>query len=313
MDTSDSEYFESADEDLEQDSNTLKKGKKTVSERPPTPDVIEIKTTERLTKDEEGSTRRQAVEKGGKPSNVEEEEQGTKTQVVVKEDKPRNIEKAEKLSNTKEEESFDTKEEERSTERQVVTISEKEEPHHVEERDNLWDDSELDWGKEAEWENLDHIEETAAPERPEPTETVSSSWGSWGSWNVSSIISTATSSVSTLTQNISTALETGIGVPDPEELAKIDSEVAKEINDESNSGGFAFGNLVMGVSHLTKLVESTGTKVISGGLDTLESIGKKTMQVLQEGDPGLKKKRAFLTIEQDKPVLSQVFFILINY
>lgn len=53
-------------------------------------------------------------------------------------------------------------------------------------------------------------------------------------------------------------------------------------------------------------IDFLGTKVISGGLDTLESIGKKTMEVLQEGDPGLKKKKAFLKIDQDKPVLSQI-------
>ena len=61
-----------------------------------------------------------------------------------------------------------------------------------------------------------------------------------------------------------------------------------------------------GVSSITKLVESTGSKVITGGLDTLETIGKKTMEVLQEGDPGLKKKRAFFKNEMDKPVLSQM-------
>lgn len=45
---------------------------------------------------------------------------------------------------------------------------------------------------------------------------------------------------------------------------------------------------------------------MSGGLDTLEAIGKKTMEVLQEGDPGLKKKRAFFINESDKPNLSQI-------
>lgn len=49
-----------------------------------------------------------------------------------------------------------------------------------------------------------------------------------------------------------------------------------------------------------------GTKVIAGGLDTLETIGKKTMEVLQDGDPGLAKKKALLGLDTDKPVLSQV-------
>lgn len=69
---------------------------------------------------------------------------------------------------------------------------------------------------------------------------------------------------------------------------------------------FGFNDLLSGVSSITKLVETTGSKVISGGLETLETIGKKTMQVLQEGDPGLKKKRAFFLNESDKPILSQM-------
>lgn len=45
---------------------------------------------------------------------------------------------------------------------------------------------------------------------------------------------------------------------------------------------------------------------MTGGLDTLEAIGKKTMEVLQDGDPGLKKKRAFFMNESEKPNLSQI-------
>lgn len=152
-----------------------------------------------------------------------------------------------------------------------------------------------------------------------------SSWGGWSNWGVTSILSTATQGVSTLTsqvsQGLSTVLESGIGVPDPEELARInrqeqnDNERTAVCENNNPSSGFGFGNLVSGVSQITKIagvsqitkiVESTGTRVISSGLDTLETIGKKTMEVLQEGDPGLKKKRAFLQINQEKPVLSQL-------
>ena len=41
-----------------------------------------------------------------------------------------------------------------------------------------------------------------------------------------------------------------------------------------------------------------------GGLDTLEVIGRKAMDVIQEGDPGLRRKRGFLL--NKKPNLSQV-------
>ncbi|GJQ65404.1 hypothetical protein Trydic_g7514 [Trypoxylus dichotomus] len=141
-----------------------------------------------------------------------------------------------------------------------------------------------------------------------------SNWGSWSSWGLSSVLNTATSLTSQVSQGITNVLETGIGAPDPAELARInkmEKEKIKAIGTTTNEKehlerpilGFGLGNLVQGV---TKLVETTSTKVISGGLDTLETIGKKTMEVLQENDPGLKRKRAFLKLDDDKPILSQV-------
>lgn len=175
--------------------------------------------------------------------------------------------------------------------------------------ENLWDDDDG-------WEPLEKPEE-----KPKDSE---SGWGGWGSWGVTSLINTASQGVSTLTthvsQGLSTVLETGIGIPDPEEMARInkmqsekciekdDEQIQAHISDNSPSTtvGFGLGNFVSGVSQLTKFVESTGTKVITGGLDTLEAIGKKTVEVLQEGDPGLKKKRAFLKLDSGKPNLSQM-------
>ena len=59
-----------------------------------------------------------------------------------------------------------------------------------------------------------------------------------------------------------------------------------------------------GVSSLTSVVQSTGKELMSGGLDALEFIGKKTMNVLAEGDPGLRQKREKLAGKG--PSLSQV-------
>lgn len=131
----------------------------------------------------------------------------------------------------------------------------------------------------------------------------------WDMWDISSMLSTATQSVSTLTNHVShglsSVLESGMGVPKPEELARMNVTEQKEllekheeeqerVEDEEKqptTAGipFGLGNLVSGVSQITKMVETTGNKVILGGLDTLETIGKKTMEVLQDGDPGLKK------------------------
>ncbi|XP_050355557.1 protein FAM114A2 [Nymphalis io] len=191
-----------------------------------------------------------------------------------------------------------------------------------------WDDFD-DWGddsninKESQEAKKHQQQDKAqtAVDRPAP-QPKSEGWG-WG-WGVDSLLSSATAGISNLTtqvsQGISTVLETGIGAPDPEELARksvknyeskpksAENEEIESTEEKSNrnvnDSAFQFGSLLSGV---TKFVESTGTKVIVGGLDTLETIGKKTMEVLQDGDPGLAKKRAMLGLDPgDKPVLSQV-------
>ncbi|XP_075982174.1 protein FAM114A2 [Anticarsia gemmatalis] len=210
-------------------------------------------------------------------------------------------------------------------------------------QDTGWDDFD-DWGQDDNADNAPktsppHTTATAAKPQPQQTQpdirevtdrlaaasTGGSGWG-WG-WSVDSLLSSATAGISNITsqvsQGLSTVLETGIGAPDPEELARMKvKEREEEVkastpnnvpteerpveSDESKATGdaFQFGSLLSGV---TKFVESTSTKVISGGLDTLETIGKKTMEVLQDGDPGLAKKRALLGLGAgDKPVLSQV-------
>lgn len=41
-------------------------------------------------------------------------------------------------------------------------------------------------------------------------------------------------------------------------------------------------------------LSSQGKTVITGGLDALEFIGKKTMDVIAEGDPGFKKTKGLI-------------------
>lgn len=180
--------------------------------------------------------------------------------------------------------------------------------------ENMWDNED--------WDDFDDLNVGNKDERSCENQSSNASWSGWGNWGVTSLLTTATQGVSTLTnqvsQGLNTVLESGMGIPNPEDLAKIHHEEAKQVTNSNdcqerdskeNSSSFVFGNLgnlVSGVTNITKFVESTSTKVIAGGLDTLETIGKKTMEVLQEGDPGLKKKRAFLKLDQDKPILSQI-------
>ncbi|CAH1634744.1 unnamed protein product [Spodoptera littoralis] len=211
-------------------------------------------------------------------------------------------------------------------------------------QDTGWDDFD-DWGEDDTSTNVQKPEPKPVQAKPQPAQSqkpepniqevtdrlaaASTGGGGWGwGWSVDSLLSSATAGISTITsqvsQGISTVLETGIGAPDPEELArrsvktnetKTDRsapapeadkrpETGSEQEASAGDAAFPFGSLLSGV---TKFVETTGTKVIHGGLDTLETIGKKTMEVLQDGDPGLAKKRAMLGLGAgDKPVLSQV-------
>lgn len=135
-----------------------------------------------------------------------------------------------------------------------------------------------------------------------------SSWGVWKPWGgiVSSVFTAASEGVTTIT----TFIESGIGAPDPETLVKINKEKNninienvrddQSIKSNKNQDGIpSLGNLVSGVTNI-------GNKVITGGLDTLEGIGKKTMNILQENDPLLLQKRKFMGLESERPILSQV-------
>ncbi|XP_053692726.1 protein FAM114A2 [Sabethes cyaneus] len=148
-----------------------------------------------------------------------------------------------------------------------------------------------------------------------------SSGQSWGAWKPTwggaavSFLSSASKSVASITTNITQAIESGIGVPTPEELAKrqaeekakleadgyIPEEAERITSQESqeNTDRFGFDQIFSGVTQIS-------SKVLTGGLDTLEGIGKKTMTILQENDPGLLNKRKLLGMGNDTVILSQI-------
>lgn len=139
------------------------------------------------------------------------------------------------------------------------------------------------------------------------------SWSSWKpSWGGAAVsfLSSASKSVASITTNITQVIESGIGVPTPEEMAKRQAEEQAKLKadgyvpegdvDQSPGDRFGFDQIVSGVTQIS-------SKVISGGLDTLEGIGKKTMNILQENDAGLLSKRKLLGMgNDDGMVLSQV-------
>ncbi|XP_029439648.1 protein FAM114A2 isoform X2 [Rhinatrema bivittatum] len=129
-------------------------------------------------------------------------------------------------------------------------------------------------------------------------------WGYLGSWG-KSFMSTATATVATVGQGISSAIEkaeTSLGIPSPSDLSldrKSESEAGDLVAETSGAGkGNESASPISGAfgvfSSITTAVQSTGKSVISGGLDALEFIGKKTMDVIAEGDPGFKKTKGLM-------------------
>lgn len=147
--------------------------------------------------------------------------------------------------------------------------------------------------------------------------------GGWGGWFAPPKL---LSSVTSFTTQILSTVENGLNIPEPEDLAKEDllldaqrKEEDEEVVDavrppketerqEEKTAGFS--QLMGGVSNITRFVESTGSSLFSTGLGTLEAIGKKTIDVLQQTDPGLKRTKAALgnplQANQDLPCLSQI-------
>ncbi|XP_040006180.1 protein FAM114A2 [Xiphias gladius] len=157
------------------------------------------------------------------------------------------------------------------------------------------------------------VEETPKVEKQPPKTSSDSTvsqggWGYWGSWG-KSILSTATATVATVGQGLTQVIEkaeTSLGIPNPTELsAQVDEEQKQQVSSPAadtssetdkavGDGPSAVGGAMGMLSSLTSVVQSTGKTVITGGLDALEFIGKKTMDVIAEGDPGFKKTKGLM-------------------
>lgn len=144
----------------------------------------------------------------------------------------------------------------------------------------------------------------------------SNSGSSWRSWGAFEMISSASKSVANVTtkvsQSLTTAIESINNIPNPEEMAKIQVEDKKTKNDDSidneqkpaveeeegAASGFKLDSLFSNVSLIS-------SKVMTGGLETLEGIGKKTMNIIQETDPNIKNKLRNINYS-NRPNLSEL-------
>ncbi|XP_067258998.1 protein NOXP20 isoform X2 [Chanodichthys erythropterus] len=117
-------------------------------------------------------------------------------------------------------------------------------------------------------------------------------WSSWGSWG-KSLLTTATSTVG---QGLSSVKEkAGVAFrirqsSSCEEAEEVHEHSGTEIAEHVHSEEVHRGVL----STISSAVQITGKSVITGGLDALEFIGKKTMNVLAESDPGFKKTKILM-------------------
>lgn len=160
--------------------------------------------------------------------------------------------------------------------------------------------------------------ETPKEDQPQPAKSPSEStvsqggWGYWGNWG-KSILSTATATVATVGQGLTQVIEkaeTSLGIPSPTELSaqveeeeKLQADPSAETDGASGEASSPVSGAMGMFSSLSSVVQSTGKTVITGGLDALEFIGKKTMDVIAEGDPGFKKTKGLM---RRNATLSQV-------
>lgn len=148
-----------------------------------------------------------------------------------------------------------------------------------------------------------------APQASNESAVQQGGWGYWGSWG-KSLLSTATATVATVGQGISQVIEvaeTTLGIPSPEELSAEEQAQAQACasteggtrdagagTETVDEGDPAMGGALGMLTSLSSVMQSTGKTVITGGLDALEFIGKKTMDVIAEGDPGFKKTKGLM-------------------
>ncbi|NXY41715.1 F1142 protein, partial [Ceuthmochares aereus] len=133
---------------------------------------------------------------------------------------------------------------------------------------------------------------------------VQTGWGYWGSWG-KSLLSTASATVATVGQGISNVIEkaeTTLGIPSPTEIYSDTRDATRGHGDPGagstdavdDGSSFPIAGALGVLSTISTAVQSTGKTVITGGLDALEFIGKKTMDVIAEGDPGFKKTKGLI-------------------
>ncbi|XP_045672319.1 protein NOXP20 isoform X1 [Ursus americanus] len=129
-------------------------------------------------------------------------------------------------------------------------------------------------------------------------------WAGWGSWG-KSLLSSASATVghgltavkekagATLRIHSVNSSSPEGAQPDAENGASHTDVATDQSPAESPPTSPASGSRGM-LSTISNVVQNTGKSVLTGGLDALEFIGKKTMNVLAESDPGFKRTKTLM-------------------
>ncbi|NXD09443.1 NXP20 protein, partial [Nothocercus nigrocapillus] len=156
---------------------------------------------------------------------------------------------------------------------------------------------------DAEPESEETLHEQSGPEMNSSSKT--SRWEAWGTWG-KSLLSSASATVghgitavkekagSTLRIHNASSASSEATDPSAGETSIIHAEASP---DQSTSADIpsspSSGSRGM-LSAISNVVQNTGKSVLSGGLDALEFIGKTTMNVLAESDPGFKRTKTLM-------------------
>ncbi|NXU17647.1 NXP20 protein, partial [Pardalotus punctatus] len=152
------------------------------------------------------------------------------------------------------------------------------------------------------------MEETLHEQSPAAdSSSKASRWGAWGTWG-KSLLSSASATVgkchgitvvkekagttlrihSGSSASLETAEPPAAETPVTEAEDSLEQSSSENIPPSPSSGSRGM------LSAITNAVQNTGKSVLSGGLDALEFIGKTTMNVLAESDPGFKRTKTLM-------------------
>ncbi|XP_061235765.1 protein NOXP20 isoform X2 [Neopsephotus bourkii] len=156
---------------------------------------------------------------------------------------------------------------------------------------------------DAEPESEETLNEQSSPATDSSSKA--SRWGAWGTWG-KSLLSSASATVghgltavkekagstlgihNTSSASSETAESPAAETPITQAEDTLDQSSSENIPSSPSSGSRGM------LSAITNAVQNTGKSVLSGGLDALEFIGKTTMNVLAESDPGFKRTKTLM-------------------